>query len=139
MSKSLPSQTLPHLLDSLQEALWLVDAMSLRVQQANAASQAVTGYDPAEISGLSVQVLAATPQQQAFWSDPFNWQAGAQFLTEVRHRDGQLVPVEMRVRALDVSRPTQHAHRVYDACREQDEYAGGVLIVGREGGREWQS
>lgn len=101
MSKSLPSQTLPHLLDSLQEALWLVDAMSLRVQQANAASQAVTGYDPAEISGLSVQVLAATPQQQAFWSDPFNWQAGAQFLTEVRHRDGQLVPVEMRVRALD--------------------------------------
>jgi len=51
--------------------------------------------------GLPVQVLAATPQQQAFWSDPFNWQAGAQFISEVRRADGQLAPVEMRVRALD--------------------------------------
>ncbi len=103
MSKHLLNRALPHLLDALQEALWLIDAKSLQVLRANAASEDITGYDPQSVPGLPVQVLAATPQQQAFWSDPFNWQAGAQFVTEVRRRDGQLVPVEMRVRALDAA------------------------------------
>jgi diguanylate cyclase (GGDEF)-like protein/PAS domain S-box-containing protein len=101
VSKIALNRAWPRLLDALQEALWLIDAKSLRVLRANAASEAVTGYEPDAVAGLPVQVLAATPQQQAFWSDPFNWQAGAQFVTEVRRRDGELAPVEMRVRALD--------------------------------------
>lgn len=87
-------------LDALQEALWLLDAQKLTVVYANAASQALTGFEAAQARGLSVQVLAATPLQQAFWSDPLNWQSGAQFITQVRHCDGQLVPVEMRVSSL---------------------------------------
>lgn len=101
MSKRPLDKAWPPLLDALQEALWLIDAEDLRVLRANAASEAVTGYEPDAVPGLPVQVLAGTPQQQAFWSDPFNWQAGAQFVTEVRRRDGEMVPVEMRVRALD--------------------------------------
>ena len=101
MNKQALNRAWPRLLDALQEALWLIDARSLKVLRANAASESVTGYETDAAVGLPVQVLAATPQQQAFWSDPFNWQAGAQFISEVRRADGQLAPVEMRVRALD--------------------------------------
>lgn len=101
MNKQALNRAWPRLLDALQEALWLIDARSLKVLRANAASESVTGYETDAAVGLPVQVLAATPQQQAFWSDPFNWQAGAQFIAEVRRADGQLAPVEMRVRDLD--------------------------------------
>jgi diguanylate cyclase (GGDEF)-like protein/PAS domain S-box-containing protein len=101
LNKHALNRAWPRLLDALQEALWLIDARSLKVLRANAASEGVTGYESDAAVGLPVQVLAATPQQQAFWSDPFNWQAGAQFIAEVRRADGQLAPVEMRVRALD--------------------------------------
>ncbi|ROR02713.1 bifunctional diguanylate cyclase/phosphodiesterase [Delftia acidovorans] len=101
MNKQALNRAWPRLLDALQEALWLIDARTLKVLRANAASESVTGYEADAALGLPVQVLAATPQQQAFWSDPFNWQAGAQFIAEVRRADGQLAPVEMRVRALD--------------------------------------
>ncbi|MBN9322814.1 MAG: PAS domain-containing protein, partial [Delftia acidovorans] len=101
MNKQALNRAWPRLLDALQEALWLIDARTLKVLRANAASESVTGYEADAAPGLPVQVLAATPQQQAFWSDPFNWQAGAQFIAEVRRADGQLAPVEMRVRALD--------------------------------------
>ncbi|GGH58686.1 hypothetical protein GCM10010975_19550 [Comamonas phosphati] len=88
------------MLDSLQEALWLLDAQKLTVVYANAASRSLTGFDAVEARGQSVQVLAATPLQQAFWSDPLNWQANASFLTQVRRADGRLIPVEMKVSPL---------------------------------------
>src|SRR5256885_778846 len=96
-----PRSTLFPYTTLFRSALWLIDARTLKVLRANAASESVTGYEADAAPGLPVQVLAATPQQQAFWSDPFNWQAGAQFIAEVRRADGQLAPVEMRVRALD--------------------------------------
>lgn len=88
------------MLDALQEALWLLDARQLTVVYANAASQSLTGFDAVQVRGQPVQVLAGTPLQQAFWSDPLNWQAGAPFLTQIRRADGQLIPVEMKVSPL---------------------------------------
>ena len=70
MNKQALNRAWPRLLDALQEALWLIDARTLKVLRANAASESVTGYEADAAPGLPVQVLAATPQQQAFWSDP---------------------------------------------------------------------
>ncbi len=49
----------PRLLDALQEALWLIDARTLKVLRANAASESVTGYEADAAPGLPVQVNGA--------------------------------------------------------------------------------
>jgi diguanylate cyclase (GGDEF)-like protein/PAS domain S-box-containing protein len=88
------------MLDSLQEALWLLNAQTLTVVYANAASESLTGFGAAQVRGQPVQVLAATPSQQAFWRDSLSRQARTPFLTQVRRADGRLVPVEMKVSPL---------------------------------------
>ncbi|WP_027015926.1 bifunctional diguanylate cyclase/phosphodiesterase [Comamonas composti] len=100
MTKAALDKAWPDLLDALQEALWLLDAQSLKVLHANQGSEVLTGYSPRAALGLCVHELAATPQLHAFWADPGNWADGAQFVTEIKRAEGQLAAVEMRVRTL---------------------------------------
>ena len=88
------------MLDGLQEAVWLLDAQNLQVLHVNAASIALTGYQPEAARGLHVEMLCATLVQKAFWQDATNWRSGAQFISQICRADGSQVSVEMRVKLL---------------------------------------
>ena len=88
---------LASMLDGLQEAGWLLDAQTLRVVHANAASMQLTGYTPEQAQEQYVDVLCASLVQKAFWQDASNWVGGAKFLTEICTANGSLTAVEMGV------------------------------------------
>jgi PAS domain-containing protein len=52
------------MLDGLQEAVWLLDAQTLRVVHANAASMQLTGYTPEQAQEQYVDVLCASLVQK---------------------------------------------------------------------------
>ena len=54
--------------DALDMAVWLVDAATLRIAYANAAAGVLVGREPSAMLGASVLELAATPEDQIFWS-----------------------------------------------------------------------
>ncbi|MEG0557595.1 MAG: PAS domain-containing protein, partial [Comamonas sp.] len=144
-----PAKLMSQLLDGLQEGAWLLDAQQLTVVYANAASQTLTGYGSQEVLGRSVLLLAATPLQHAFWSDPLNWSEGAQFVSEICRADGMLVPVEMRVTALDsqpcyllLSMVDKSAHERHETVLGEllaemratlESAADGILVCGPDG------
>lgn len=85
-------------LDGLQEAVWLVDESSLLILQANAQAERLAGLPAAAMAGRSVLALAATPQDQAFWSEPRETMAkGIHSHTSLLRADGSLLAVERRV------------------------------------------
>ena len=85
-------------MDGLQEAVWLVDERSLRILHANVAAQRLAGLPLATMVGASVLDLAATPQDQAYWSEPADVvAAGIHSHTSLLRADGMLVPVDRRV------------------------------------------
>ena len=57
---------LTSMLDGLQEAVWLLDAQTLKVVHANAASVPLTGYTPQQAQDQYVDVLCASLVQKAF-------------------------------------------------------------------------
>jgi len=93
------SDSQPHAwLDGLLEAVLLVDESSLVILHANESAQRLTGLPLAEIVGMPVLTLAATPQDQAFWGEPVDVvAAGIHSHTSLLRADGVLVPVERRV------------------------------------------
>jgi PAS domain-containing protein len=58
-------------LDGLLEAVWLVDGNSLRILQANKAAEQLAGRSATDMVGKLVTCLTATPQDHAFWAEPF--------------------------------------------------------------------
>ena len=89
----------PALADALLDAVWLVDAALLQVAHANAAAGALLGVPCEALRGRSVEMLAATPEDLAFWHGVRCGDADAALLSDtwVRHADGHLVPVTRRV------------------------------------------
>lgn len=85
-------------LDGLQEAVWLVDEGSLIILHANDAAQRLAGLTLDTMVGAPVLSLAATPQDQAYWSEPADVvAAGIHSHTSLLRADGVLVPVDRRV------------------------------------------
>ena len=58
-----------HLIDAMLDAVWLVEARSLRVVAANHAAGELLARSPAELVGLAALELASTPEDVCFWSD----------------------------------------------------------------------
>jgi len=86
-------------LDGLQEAVWVLDAVSLHILRANAGAERLTGRLAAAMQGQSVLDLASTPQELAFWSEPAEVIAqGIAAHTSLLRADGTLVPVQRCVR-----------------------------------------
>ena len=85
-------------IDGLLEAVWLVDEKTLYILAANQAAEHLTGLSIADMLGTPVTLLAATPQDQIFWSQPAAVVAdGIHSHTSVLHATGILVAVERRV------------------------------------------
>ena len=89
--------------DGLAEAVWLVDPATQRVLHANQAAAELTGQPVADMVGQSVLQLAATPEDQIFWSQPAEAiLEGLDSRTRVLHRDGRLLPVDRRAVAVNL-------------------------------------
>ncbi len=99
-----PSDWQP-LIDSLLEAVCVVEPMALRVIAANAAAEMLFGTGPGGLDGRPVIDLAATPEDMFFWEDVASGRAaatvppGAWLHSDsfVRGAHGSLQPVERRV------------------------------------------
>ncbi|MBS0468059.1 MAG: EAL domain-containing protein [Proteobacteria bacterium] len=86
----------------LDLAAWLVDANTLKILQANEAAARLVGRGVADMRGMPVLELAATPEDQIYWSQPHaDVAAGIQSHTWVRNQGSRaLVPVDRRVLAM---------------------------------------
>jgi diguanylate cyclase (GGDEF)-like protein/PAS domain S-box-containing protein len=90
------------LIDSLLEAVCLVEPLNLRIVAANTAAGALLGVDSEALIGRAVIELAATPEDECFWEDMAAGRVppeGRHIHSDslVRHADGRLLPVERRV------------------------------------------
>jgi len=91
-------------LESLQEAVLLVDVKSLCVVQSNEAAARLLGLSCDAMRGMSVLRLAVTPEDQAFWGGTTEEIArGIDSYTHVLRGDGAWVAVARRVVPLQVS------------------------------------
>lgn len=99
----------------MTEAVWIVDARSLRVVAVNEAASALSGREPQALLGVGVTALAATPEDLAFWTDAH---AGLddRLLSDslLRRADGRVVPVTRRIS------PVEHnGRRCFEVAMEQ--------------------
>ena len=86
------------LIDGLLEAVWLVDAGSLRIRAANAAAGELFGVEAASLCGRGATDLCATPEDLVFWSEASSGLVD-QIVSDTLVRDfsGRLLPVTRRV------------------------------------------
>jgi len=86
------------LIDALPDAVWLVDATSLRVLAANAAAVRLLGVPASELCGRSMAELSSTPQDLCFWGEVADGLSeGIVSDTLVSHIDGTVLPVTRSV------------------------------------------
>ncbi len=64
-----PLATWHRLIDAMLDAVWLVDAGTLRVVAANHAAGELMAMTPGELVGKDVLELAATPEDLCFWGE----------------------------------------------------------------------
>ncbi|GAB1393842.1 hypothetical protein MASR1M60_20060 [Rhodocyclaceae bacterium] len=98
------------LIEGMIEAVWIVDAVDLRILAVNRNAARMLDTTPAAMIGLPVVELATTPEDLYFWEDVA---AGLSdhILSETLlvHPDGSTIPVERRVSRVTLG----DAHAVY--------------------------
>ena len=92
------------IIESTLDAIWLVDAIDLRIRLANRAAEILLGVQPGEFVGKPVTDLAATPEDVFFWEDVAAGSADHIFSeTLLRRADGTTLPAERRVSRITVA------------------------------------
>jgi PAS domain S-box-containing protein len=96
-------RTWPALIESLLEAVCLVEPEGLRVVAANGAAGRLFGIPPAELVGRDMRATASTPEDEAFWDRVAGKGGAAQLLSEsfVTRTNGEAVPVLRRVSRIE--------------------------------------
>jgi len=96
-------RTWPALIESLLEAVCLVEPEGFRVVAANGAAGRLFGLAPAELVGRDMRATASTPEDEAFWERVASKSGAAQLLSEsfVIRADGEAVPVLRRVSRIE--------------------------------------
>ncbi len=86
------------LIDALPQAVWLVDADTLRVTAANHAAAALLGCEREALLGNAALTLAATPEDMCFWQEAADGRR-ERLATHsfVRRFDGEAVPVARHI------------------------------------------
>ena len=88
----------PALLDAMLHAVWLVDAVELRIVAVNAAAAALCGVSESEMIGRPALDFAVTPEDEVFWCGALQGlSAPIESDALVRRGDGSAVPVARRV------------------------------------------
>ncbi len=143
-------RTWPALIESMLEAVCLVEPEGLRIVAANGAAGRLLGASPAELVGRDMQATAATPEDECFWREAAE-STGASFglVSEslVMRDGGAAVPVLRRVSRVepapgialyvvalrDRSEPTQ-VERTAEVSRAElaatlESLADGILVT----------
>ena len=95
------------LIEGMIEAVWIVDALELRILAANTAAARLLGVDRESLVGKPVIDLATTPQDLYFWEDvAAGLSDHIQSETLLVRADGRSVPVERRVSHITLSDAT---------------------------------
>ena len=138
--------------DGLQEAVFVVDARTHRILFANACAGRLAGQLPCDLTGVPINHLTATPEDQIFWGqDALVVAQGIHSLSSLRRKNGTLVPIERRVSpcALHASgvallvtmldrSAQQHSERQLESMVSQlqatlDSAADGMMVCGLDG------
>jgi len=97
------------LIEGFLDAVWLVDAATLRIVAANAAAGTLLGVDPAMLLTRAAAELSATPEDLAFWDGvAHGWGDAIVSESLVRRFNGSVVPVTRRVNRVEA-----HGSAVY--------------------------
>ncbi len=103
------------LIDALPQAVWLVDAASLRVIAANRAAAALLGCEREALLGNAALTLAATPEDLCFWQEAGEGRherlASNSF---VRRFDGQAVPVARSIEPVQIDGAAAYLVAMHD-------------------------
>jgi len=91
-------RTWPHLIESMLEAVCLVEPEGLRIVAANSPAGRLLGVAPADLVGRDMHELAATPEDDCFWREvAANTSASIVSDSFVAGPGGVAVPVTRRV------------------------------------------
>lgn len=91
------------LIEGLLDAVWLVDAASLRIVAANAAAGVLLGVEASSLVSRTAAELSATPEDLAFWDGVADgWSGGVVSESLVRRFNGSVVPVTRRVNRVEL-------------------------------------
>ncbi|MGZ8259747.1 MAG: PAS domain-containing protein [Caldimonas sp.] len=92
-------RTWPALIESMLEAVFLVEPEELRIVCANGAAGQLLGAAPAELVGRDMLATAATPEDAAFWQGIAEQRGAATLLsnTFVTGAAGEAIPVVRRI------------------------------------------
>ena len=91
-------RTWPALIESMLDAVCLVEPEGLRIVAANATAGRLLGVEPAELVGRDMHAMAATPEDACFWDEvAAGAAAGIVSDSYVLADGGAVVPVSRRV------------------------------------------
>lgn len=91
-------RTWPALIESMLDAVCLVEPEGLRIVAANATAGRLLGADPGQLVGRDMQAMAATPEDACFWEEiAAGGKTGIVSESFVVTDDGVVVPVTRRV------------------------------------------
>ena len=95
-------RTWPHLIESMLEAVCLVEPEGLRIVAANGSAGRLLGVAPADLVGLDMHELAATPEDECFWREVAA-NASASIVSDsfIARPGGVAVPVTRRVSRIE--------------------------------------
>ncbi|MFP4432263.1 MAG: PAS domain-containing protein [Spirochaetaceae bacterium] len=122
-----------NVIDFLSFGFWITDGEGI-IQEANPACEAITGYTPEELVGMSVTEVdvGETPEGVAFRVESMRHSGFFEFETTYRRKDGSTVPVVVRTNRLsqkedtffgiveDVSRRRAAEHQAHRLMEEKE-------------------
>ena len=92
------------LIDAMPHAVWMVDAVTLRVVAANGPAATLLGCGREQLIGNAALTLAATPEDLCFWEEAADGQLEPLSSdTFVRRFDGTVVPVSRRIERIELA------------------------------------
>jgi PAS domain S-box-containing protein len=95
-------RTWPHLIESMLEAICLIEPEGLRIVAANSPAGRLLGVPPADLVGRDMHELAATPEDECFWREvAANTSACIVSDSFVARPGGIAVPVTRRVSRIE--------------------------------------
>ncbi len=108
------------LIEGFLDAVWLVDATTLRIVAANAAAGTLLGTDPAMLVSRAAAELSATPEDLAFWQGvDEGWHDAIVSESLVRRFNGSVVPVTRRVNRVHIEDASVYVVVFHDRSAHQ--------------------
>ncbi len=133
------------MIEGLGDAVWLVDAASLRVAAVNGAALKMGGCGVDDLVGRAMAELASTPEDECFWAEVAagrhqnleseTWMRGAggeallPVVRRITHLDGGFYMVVMRDRSEALRVEDELELRIAELAATLESTADGILVL----------